>query len=171
MRLEMSVKSEGSGVIRVRKQQLDQLSRTAFRSGSSLDAFVERILETYVDWDMWAAQAGFIQMHKSVLKNLFESVDESIVRMEAENLARETRTISLLITGESDAEASLRIFKKMISRSGFHPVSDKEVLMFQHNMGINCSKFYAILLERLIDYLGKRSRIEYTKNVLSARLL
>lgn len=168
----MKSKHEGIAKVRIQKEQLDALLSDATRSGSSIESLVERILADYLGWDVWAKRAGFIQMHKTIIKNLFENVDEEIINRQAEELAREAKAISVIITGSSDLEAGLEVFKKMITKSGFSSVTfSNNVFLFQHNMGINCSKFYGALFTKLINDLGGKSKIDYTKNVLSVRVL
>jgi hypothetical protein len=167
----MSAEGSGSRTIRVQKKRLDSLLRDSERSGSSLESIVERILSDYSDWNEWAGKAGFVQMHKIIVKQLFDSVDKETLRRLAADLAHESRSINFMLTGVDNFESSLEVFKNMIAKSGFQTQRFENKFLFQHGMGVNCSIFYAALFSKLARGQGRRSKIYYTKNTLSIHVL
>lgn len=112
-------------------------------------------------------------MHKMIIKQLFDRVDEETVRRLAADLAHESKSISFMLAGADNFESSLEVFKKMIVKSGFQiqKFDNEKKFLFRHGMRTNCSIFYAALFSHLARDQGRRSKIYYTKNVLSIHIL
>ncbi len=169
----MNVEGSSNRIIHDKKQRLASLPEDSERSGNSLDSMVDRILADHSEWGEWAGKAGFVQMHKIVIKQLFDSVNEETVRGLASDLAHESRSISFILAGADNFESSLKVFKEMIAKSGFQTQTfeGEKKFLFQHGMGINCSIFYAALFSKLAGDEGRKSKIYYTENTLSIHVL
>lgn len=168
----MVTRDKDKGTTKAQRKLLDSLSKSTGKSGSDLDTFITQVLSDHLDWHAWATEAGFIQTHKTILKNLFDNIDETTIRRQADVLAHEIRAISFMNSGSNDLEACLDVFKKIISKSGFQNVTfGNRNFVFQHNMGHKCSMFYGVSLERLIESMQGRSKIDYTRDVLSIQIL
>jgi hypothetical protein len=168
----MSVEGSSNKTIRVQKKRLASLLKDSERSGISLDRMVDRILADHSGWDEWADKAGFVPMHKTIIKQLFDGVDEGTVRRLAADLARESRSINFMLAGADNFESSLEVFKKMIRKSGFQiqEFANEKKFLIQHGMGTNSSIFYAALFSKLARDQGRRSKIYYTENTLSVHV-
>ncbi len=170
--------NNSSITFRINDESIDKLRKLAEEEGMSLNTLVNRILESYLEWEFIAPRVGFAPMQKSVLKALFDRVPEDQLKEIAIEAADSFEDELLLMHGKVDLEAVLSLTKNRVRRSGFtlrefesNVENGTMKLVMQHDVGHNWGIFSKTYIERLINNVGFPVKIESTDNSLTIDIL
>jgi hypothetical protein len=171
--------SNSSITFRLKDQAIDDLKKRSEEEGLSLNNLVNKVLDSYLEWECFAAKVGFIPMQKSVLRNLFDSLSEGQIREIAIAAADSFEDELLMMRGKVDLDSVLSVTKGRMKRSGFSlSVFDNTVenskkvkrLIIQHEMGHNWSIFATAYHQRLINNIGYSVKTEGTDNSITIEI-
>jgi antitoxin component of RelBE/YafQ-DinJ toxin-antitoxin module len=170
--------NNSSITFRINDDSIDKLRKLAEEEGMSLNTLVNRILDSYLEWEFIAPRVGFAPMQKSVLKALFDRVPEDQLKEIAIRAADSFEDELLLMHGKVDLEAVLSLTKNRVRRSGFTLREFESIvengtikLVMQHDVGHNWGVFSKTYIERLINNVGYPVKIESTDNSLTIDIL
>ncbi len=171
--------SNSSITFRLKDQAIDDLKKRSEEEGLSLNNLVNKVLDSYLEWECFAAKVGFIPMQKSVLRNLLDSLSEGQIKEIAIAAADSFEDELLMMRGKVDLDSVLSVTKGRMKRSGFAlSVFDDTVenskkvkrLIIQHEMGHNWSIFAMAYYHRLISNIGYTVETERTDNSVSIEI-
>jgi hypothetical protein len=171
--------NNSSITFRVDDNNIDELRKLADEEGMSLNTLINRILESYLEWEFIAPRVGFAPMQKSVLKDLFDHVPEEKLKEIATRAADSFEDELLMMHGKVDLDAVLSITKNRVKRSGFtlrefskntENGGARLKLVLQHDVGHHWGVFSKTYIERLINNVGYPAKIESTDKSLTIEI-
>jgi hypothetical protein len=175
--LTLAMVNNSSITFRVDDDNINKLRKLADDEGMSLNTLVNRILDSYLEWEFIAPKVGFAPMQKSVLKDLFDYVPEERLKEIAIKAADSFEDELLIMCGKVDLDAVLSITKNRVKRSGFvlrefskNTDNGGIKLILQHDVGQHWGTFSKTYIERLINNVGYPVKIESTDNSLSIEI-
>jgi len=104
---------------RVDNDRILFLKKLADEEGTTLNALVNTILKSYLEWEFISAKAGFAPTQKCVLRALFEKMTEQELNELAIKAANDFRDRVLLTYGKIDLDTILSLTSIRAKRSGF----------------------------------------------------
>lgn len=148
---------------------VDQLRSESQNKEVSLNTLASQILRKHIEWDNNAAKAGLIPFPKSLLRWLFDQLEEDKVRDAARYIAEsQIRDIILLLRKQYEFETFIDVIVSWFRVSHFpytHTVKDStHTFVIQHDMGKKYSIYFAQLLNSVCEDLASRPEIETTAN-------
>lgn len=160
---------------RIRKDTLENLKSISQKDKVSLNTLVNQVFDSHINWDVHAAEVGWVVMLKSGLKELIKQADrETISKIAKETAETNAKEVSLYMRGNYGVEEWISILKDRARMSGFnlkeYVEGDKTKLVQHHDMGENWSMFFKEFYEAIFDELGVKVNAEYTENSILIEL-
>jgi hypothetical protein len=157
--------------LRVPNGIVDTLKHDADNKKISLNTLANQIFSNYVDWDMTAANAGWVVIQRDTIKGIFNAIDDKTLQDIALPAADALVDALLLMTGQHTLEAFYHILKYRIAKSNFFLTELREKgnvrkLVIQHDLGSKWSLFFKTYYERVLNNLGYAAKSDYTSNTL-----
>jgi len=165
-------KKETNGVsLRIPTTILTGLKTAAEKEQISLNTLANQIFQNYLDWDMNAANAGWVVLQRDTIKPIFGALDEKIIPEIAIPAADSLADALLLMRGEHTLDAFYHILRYRIAKSNFYLTdlaleNNARKLVIQHDMGKKWSLFFKVYYERVLNNLGYEAKADYTANSL-----
>lgn len=171
----MDKKPTESVSLRLNRETWAKIRQLAAREKTSPNAMVGRMLDSYLEWELTAAAAGWAVMPKPFLIELFRVLDGDVIEKVIARLSsRMAKDITLYMRGSYDLDSWLSLLRARCARSGFDltEYSDerKHELVMQHNMGENWSVYFKAYYQNIFHDLGIRSDFDHTENTLVMRI-
>ena len=146
------------GTFRLNKKTLESLKKEADSESLSLNALVNKILETHINWHSSAAKLGIIPISSEVVGHLFKNMSDDDIKKLAKKQAPLITEDLLLLKQEDTLETFIDLAKDYFTVCGF-PISIREKndtikITVRHGIG----KKYSIYIEEII-----RTKIELYK--------
>ncbi|AIF82443.1 hypothetical protein NTE_00361 [Candidatus Nitrososphaera evergladensis SR1] len=166
-----------SVTFRVLNKKLESLRTLAEDSKMSLNTLVNNIIDSYLEWEFLAPKVGFVPMQKSVLKDLFDRVSEEEIKEIATRAADNFENELIMLYGKVDLESVISFTKNRVKKSGFtlrefdSGEKGARKLVMHHDVGHNWSVFSMTYIERLINNVGYKTKIQATDNTLTIEIL
>jgi hypothetical protein len=146
---------------RVDKESMHLLQEEAKRQQISLNNLVNHIINRYIEWEEYAAKAGYMQLTKPVVAELFNRLsDEDIIEIARKTGKDANFDIMLFMKGKTDLESfiswlearmknsGIEISRKVNSESEFQPRS--QTIVIKHDLGQKWSLYLKTLIESLL---------------------
>lgn len=175
--MEESIKSPTEHVtFRIKKEVLESLKSISQKDKVSLNTLANQVFDSHVNWDVHAAEVGWVVILKSSLKELIKQVDkETISKIAKESAEINGKEISLYMRGNYGVAEWISILKDRAKTSGFklkeYVDDDKIKLVQHHDMGENWSLFFMKFYETIFDELGVKVNSDFTENSIIIELL
>jgi len=160
---------------RLDNDTLEKIRNVATSENTSLNALVNRILESYIEWDLDAPHAGWAIMPKLFLIELIKEVDNDKISKIMSKLSKTmSKEMDLYMKGKHNLDTWLSMIRGRCERSGFNlkefRQDDKIELVMQHDMGEKWSVYFKAFYENVFYDLGVKTSLEYTENTLVIKL-
>jgi hypothetical protein len=167
----MEKKQTESVSLRLDKSTWNKLKIVSKKQKISPNSLVSQILDSYLEWELTAAAAGWVVMPKLFLVELFKVVErEKIEKTITKLSSRMAKDISLYMKGKHDLNSWLSLIRARCVRSEFdlteYEDERKHELIMQHNMGENWSIYFKVYFENIFHDLGTKAKFDYTDNTL-----
>ncbi|MDE1826946.1 MAG: hypothetical protein KGH83_05080 [Thaumarchaeota archaeon] len=161
--------------LRLSKSSVDKLKKIAAKKNMTTNALVSQIVDSFLGWELNAAEAGWVVMPKPFLIELFEKLDqETVVTVISQISKRMAKDITHYMKGKHDLQGWLSIIRGRAERSGFHLTEHQQnqslVIIMQHDMGENWSVYFETFYENVFDDLGVKSEFDHTDKSLIIKL-
>jgi hypothetical protein len=160
---------------RLEKDTLDKIRNVAKRGGISPNGLVNNILESYIQWELNAPQAGWALMPKRFLIELIKEVDIDKISKIMSKLSKPmSKEMDLYMKGKHNLDTWLSMIRGRCERSGFNLTEfrqdDKIELVMQHDMGEKWSIYFKDFYESVFYDLGVKTSFDYTENTIVIKL-
>ncbi len=160
---------------RINKEILDSLKSLSNEGKVSLNTIVNQILDSHINWDVRAAEVGWVVMLKSGLIQLIKHADrESILKIAKELANTNAKEIALFMRGKYGVNEWISILKDRARMSGFklkeYRDDNKIKLVQHHEMGKNWSLFFMTYYETVFYELGVKVKSDCTDNSIITEL-
>ena len=161
---------------RLKDRTIDDLKKQSEEEGVSLNNLVNKVLDSYLEWECFAPKVGFVSIQKSVLRELFDSLSEEWIKKIAISAADSFEDELLVMRGKVDLDAVLSLTKGRVKQSGCalsvfdDRVGHSKKLIIQHEMGHGWSIFAKTYNQRLINNIGYTVRTERTDNSVTIEI-
>ena len=169
--MENIVKKSSSDHVtfRIKSEVLDDLKSISREEKLSLNTIVNQIFESHLNWDVHAAEVGWVVMLKVGLVELIKHVDkETVSKIAKETAEAGSKEIALYMRGKYGIAEWISIIKDRAKMSGFkikeYRNDDKIKLVLYHDMGENWSVFFSTYHETVFYELGVTIKSDYTEN-------
>lgn len=154
---------------RIKKETLDNLKSISKKDKVSLNTLANQVFDSHVNWDVHAAEVGWVVMLKTGLKELIKQADKETISKIAQDTAdANAKEISLYMRGNYGVEEWISILKDRARMSGFnlkeYKDGDKTKLVQYHDMGENWSMFFKTFYETIFNELGVKVNTDFTEN-------
>jgi hypothetical protein len=151
---------------RLDNDTLEKIRNVAKSENTSLNALVNRILESYIEWAL---------MPKLFLIELIKEVDKDKISKIMSKLSKTmSKEMDLYMKGKHNLDTWLSMIRGRCERSGFNlkefRQDDKIELVMQHDMGEKWSVYFKAFYENAFYDLGVKTSFEYTENTLVIKL-
>lgn len=154
---------------RINTSTLENLKKISKEQKLSLNTYVNQIFNSYLSWDLYAPEVGWVVMLKSALQEIIKNLDKeeikNIAKISAESNAKE---IALSMRGKYDISQWISILKDRAKSSGFSikEYDDNGIirLIMHHDMGENWSTFFETYYHTVFFDLGSKVKSEHTEN-------
>ncbi|MFZ0184657.1 MAG: hypothetical protein WAL88_07475 [Nitrosotalea sp.] len=161
--------------LRLQRNTWNKLKVLAGKQKLSPNALVSQILDSYLEWELTAASAGWIVMPKPFLIELFKVVDFNTIEKVISKLSsRMSKDISIYMRGKHDLDSWLSVIRVRCARSEFNLTEYedeiKHELIMQHDMGENWSLYFKTYFQNIFHDLGVKSEFDYTDNILIIKI-
>jgi hypothetical protein len=138
------------------KAILEDLKEEAEHKKISINALLNQIAASHVEWHAHATKAGFITVRRGLVKNIFDKLTEQHIDELAKASAEEMKDVSLLMVRRDSQGSLLEFMERWIRTSDFgyrHIVGSNSLhtYIIQHDMGYNWSYY----LSRLFFYASE----------------
>jgi hypothetical protein len=142
----------------------------------SLNASVNQILKSYVQWDTFEPQAGIIPLAKPMVAQLLAYISKDEITNLAKNVAKSAvQDIMLVMKGKIDLDSFLSWFETLMEKAFVeinHTVENNDNThryIIKHNLGENWALLVRNLLQIIFnDLLGIRIEIINLSNTTLA---
>lgn len=160
---------------RIKKRTLDNLKSISGEENISLNTFVNQIFDAHINWNLHAAQVGWVAVLKSGIMELIKHVDKETIAQIAKNSAESgAKEIALYMRGKYGIEEWISILKDRARISGFsvkeYDKNGKTTIVKHHDMGENWSIFFKTYYETVFNDLGIKVNSEHTENSVMIEL-
>ena len=169
--MENVVKKSASDHVtfRIKSEVLDDLKSISREEKLSLNTIVNQIFESHLNWDVHAAEVGWVVMLKAGLAELIKYVDkETVSKIAKETAEAGSKEIALFMRGKYGIAEWISIIKDRAKMSGFkikeHKDNDTTTLVLHHDMGENWSVYFSTYHATVFDDLGITVKSDYTEN-------
>jgi hypothetical protein len=160
---------------RIDKDILENLKAVSKEEKLSLNTYVNQILDSHINWDVSAAQVGWVVMLKSALVDLVKGLDsETIVKTSIKAAESGAKEIALYMRGKYGIDEWISIIRDRAKMSGFnfkeYEENNKIILVMHHDMDQNWSLFFKTYYEKVFDDLGIPVKTDFTENSIVIEL-
>ncbi|MGI0006452.1 MAG: hypothetical protein ACREAR_00445 [Nitrosotalea sp.] len=171
----MEKKQTESVSLRLDKLTWNKLKVVAKKQQLSPNALVSQILDSHLDWELTAADAGWAVMPKPFLIELFKVIEKDEIEKITTKLSSQTaKDIALYMRGKHDLSSWLSVIRARCVRSAFdlteYEDERKHDLIIQHNMGKNWSIYLKTYFENIFHDLEVKTEFDYTDNTLVIKI-
>ena len=165
-----------AATFRFDKTVLDQLRLEAEHKQISLNALLNQIARSHIDWHANAARAGFVPVRKKLIRRLFDSLTEEQVGTIASSLSQDLSDGNLMImVRERTQKSILEFMERWLRVSGISYQRDSNgnyvTYIIQHEMGKKWSYYLARLFEETASaFMTVKPDIKATEEALYVKL-
>lgn len=161
--------------LRLPRSSIDLLKKIAVKKNMTTNALVSQIVDSFLDWEINAAEAGWVVMPKPFLIELFEKLDQdTVVNVISQLSKRMAKDIAHYMKGKHDLQEWLSIIRGRSERSGFHLTEHQQnkslVIIMQHDMGTNWSIYFKTFYKNIFEDLGVKAEFDHTDKTLIIKL-
>lgn len=161
--------------LRLPKSSVEMLKKIAAKKKITANALVSQMIDSFLEWEINAAEAGWITMPKPFLVELFKEFDKEKVRHSIQRISKQlAKDITHYMKGRHDLASWISIIKGRAERSGFNLSEHQEgrdlVIIMQHDMGENWSIYFKTFYENVFEDLEAKVDFDYTDKSLIMRL-
>ncbi|AIF84137.1 hypothetical protein NTE_02081 [Candidatus Nitrososphaera evergladensis SR1] len=139
------------------KSILQELKEDAEHKNISINALLNQIVASYVEWHARATKAGFITVSRVMIKTMFDSLTEEEIDRLAKSSAEEMKDMCLLMVRKHTQRSILEFMERWVRMSDFgyrHMIDESSSLhtyIIQHDMGYKWSHY----LSKLFSYTAE----------------
>lgn len=168
-------KDTQSFTLRLPRSSVNRMRKIAERRNITTNALAGQIVDSFLDWENSAAEAGWVVMPKPFLIGLFEKLDrETVVSITTQLSKMMAKDITHYMKGKHSLQEWLSIIRARSERSGFHLTEHQQnhglVIIMQHDMGENWSIYFKTFYENVFSDLGVKSEFDYTNKSVIIKL-
>ena len=144
---------------RLEKDTLEEIRNVAKRENTTLNAMVNKILESHIHWELNAPQAGWALMPKRFLIEIIKEVDnDKISNIMSKSSKTMSKGMDLYMKGKHNLDTWLSMIRDRCERSGFNLTEfrqdDNIELVMQHDIGEKWSVYFKSFYENVFYDLG-----------------
>lgn len=140
---------------RIDNEILEEVTKESRLRETSANVLVNQILRKFTDFDRYQHRVGTIPFPKELLTSILEKANDEQVRIFAQQAFRFLIEAVILTQKQQDLAAILHLLKEYVKVSGIasdHIIKGgKDVMVVQHDMGLNCSMFTKELLSLIFE--------------------
>ncbi len=154
---------------RINKKVLESLKKVSREEHLSLNTYVNRVLDSHLNWNLLAPEVGWVVMLKSPLKEIIKNLEnETIVQISKNSAESGSKEIALSMRGKYGIDEWVSILKNRAKSSDF-PIKeylekDTIRLVMYHDMGEKWSLFFETYYNTVFFEMGVNVQSEYTEN-------
>lgn len=154
---------------RINKKILESLKDVSREEHLSLNTYVNRILDSHLNWNLLAPEVGWVVMLKSAMKEIIKNLSDEIIIQIAKNSAENgSKEIALSMRGKYGIDEWVSILKNRAKSSDFalkeYLEKDSIRLVMYHDMGEKWSLFFETYYNTVFFEMGANIQSEYTEN-------
>ncbi|MDE1828784.1 MAG: hypothetical protein KGI25_00525 [Thaumarchaeota archaeon] len=173
--MESDKKETQSLTLRLPKSSVNKMKKIAARKNMTTNALASQIVDSFLGWELNAAEAGWVVMPKPFLIGLLEKLDKETVVSVTSQLAKHlAKDITHYMKGKHSLQEWLSIIRGRAERSGFHLTEHQQnhgiVIIMQHDMGENWSIYFKTFYENVFSDLGVKVEFDYTDKSIIIKL-
>lgn len=171
-----TVHSTEAATFRFDKAVLDKLRKEAKQKQISLNALLNQIVKSHIEWHANAASVGFMPVRKKMIMKVFDSLTDEQINAVASSLSQDISDGNLMIlVREHTPRAWLEFMENWLRAAGINyrreNAGDYVTFLIQHDMGAKWSYYLACLFEGTAStFLSLRPDIKAAKNALRIKL-
>ncbi|AIC14932.1 hypothetical protein [Nitrososphaera viennensis] len=151
----MADSGSASITFRFPKSVLEELKEEADHKNISINALLNQIAASHIEWHARATKAGFITVRRVLLKRIFDNLTEEEIDKLAKTSAQEMKDVCLLMVRKHTQRSALEFMERWVRTSDFgyrHLVEDSlHTYIIQHDMGYKWSYY----LSKLFSYVAE----------------
>ncbi|MEO9363986.1 MAG: hypothetical protein ABI348_08810 [Nitrososphaera sp.] len=145
----MAYSGSTSVTFRFPKSILEELKEEADHKNMSINALVNQVVASHVEWHAHASKAGFITVRRVLLKKIFDNLTEQEIDELARISAEEMKDVFLLMVRGHTQRSVLEFMERWVRTSDFgyrHLVEESlHTYIIQHGMGYKWSHYLGSL--------------------------
>jgi len=156
-------KSQASGSVTLRfdADMLEALRKESDHKRISLNTLATQVFRTHTEYGSFAAKAGMVSFHKSLLIRMMDRLSEDEIMKLSEYIAKnEMKDTVLLMKKRYTAKAFIDFIESWARVSGFeyrHDVTDNNhSFVIQHDMGKRWSIYIASVFKHVFTDIGAK---------------
>ncbi|NIP62424.1 MAG: hypothetical protein GWN01_16750 [Nitrosopumilaceae archaeon] len=163
--------SKESVTFRLDGPNLSSITKEAEKTGISLNALVNQIIDKHVEW--YSFEKNMVSFPQKLISRLLSKYTEEEIADLAKKIAKdEIKDIILLLHKKNSPEAFLNVIETWVKVSNFpytHDVEDSvHTFIIQHDMGKKLSLYLSKLYEAVFDSFElKKAEFDITKNTVA----
>lgn len=168
---EISQKKENL-TLRIEPEILEVIKHKAKTENVSINYTVNKMLQTFTEWNKFGPDAGWIPMPKQLLVNLIEKFSEpEILELASKKGNDIAQGILLFMDGEYDLDSWLCFLKNRANASGFRFSEQRGKnsikCLLHHDLGRRWSLWFKSFYEIVFSNLGKKATFEISDNAIA----
>lgn len=152
---------------RMRADRIKSLQNEAAKERLTMNALVNKIVATYIDYHKPASEADMMYFPKKPIMSMLNCVPENLIDNLAEATESEITDFVYMKDNHHDADAVLKALMTWMSESGFvvsvSSDSSKHVIVTKHDMGINMSLLLSRCFQKVLEETNRQITVE-TRN-------
>ncbi len=150
------------------------LQLQADAKGISFNTLANQIFTEYIQWYANAPKAGYATVRRSLIKALFDRLAGEETIALANTTVKDSREISLQITGEYDLSSILQIIDHKSYLSGYkvrkEARDDYYYYVIQHDLGKKWSLYLGELFKLEFEEVGYQAEFEMLENTIAFKV-
>ncbi|HVX01764.1 MAG TPA: hypothetical protein VHA09_01280 [Nitrososphaera sp.] len=166
----MTASKNESITFRFDSKLLMELSSEAKRKMVSLNTLMQQISSAHIEWHSRAAEAGFITVRRTLVKNMIDKLSEKEIDHLVESVYQDIEDASLLIVRGTSVEQIFEFLERWIRATGFRFRHDVEgtshTIIIQHEMGLNWSLYLSKLFQKVAMMIQEKSAVKTSENTV-----
>jgi hypothetical protein len=160
---------------RLDKTLYDLVKKDAEAKGVSVNSLINSIIKSYMSWERYAHEIGFIPLAKDTVRLLFNELDQKSIQKIAERLgASVPKELILLMFNKLDFDSIVSFMDITLSRYGTvqHTVNgDAHEFVLRHNVSKKFSHFLGEGGKAMAESLSFRFKVLHEDSrILSIRI-
>lgn len=161
--------------LRIEPEILEAIKQKSKTEKVSINNIVNKMLQSYTDWNQYAPDAGWVPMPKQLLGHLMEKCSENEISELAHKKGKDiAQDILLFMNGRYDLESWINFLKNRASASGFRFSEQRDRnsirCLLHHELGRGWSIWFKCFYEIVFTDLGKKVDFEISENTLAIKI-
>jgi chromosomal replication initiation ATPase DnaA len=178
--------------LRMREDSFDIIRDFAESQGLSVNAYLNSIIETYVEWLIPTDSYVHLMVPRKMMIDLFNSLTEKDIQRLSDEWGREAKNATIMMGKEFTLENAIEFLKKVskyFTNSNIRVITNKQqiipsdnydienycnsdiLLIIRHELGQNFSKFYSGSTEKLLNMLENvKTSTEYDNSTIFIKI-